>query len=188
LKKRKIFLPKLGPPLKISLRGGSVKIFLIVVFFVFFECLLPRQGWMAFAELDPKVKAVTTLALYGTVGGALLGAATMAYGTSSRAIFKGASLGLYAGLLFGGYVALSHHYQQKDNRPSESYPEDAGGPYQEGDSGGGMDYSDSGDRRWHPSEEGREWFESHRTLFFDKGKRESGRYPAFSIPLFQHQF
>ncbi len=51
---------------------------------------------------------VADMALYGTVGGALLGTASMAYGNNSRAIFQGASLGLYAGLLFGAYVILTY--------------------------------------------------------------------------------
>ena len=58
--------------------------------------------------LDPKAKAFMVMTAYGTVGGALLGFATLAFGSNSRAIAQGASLGLYAGIAFGAYVIHSH--------------------------------------------------------------------------------
>ena len=58
--------------------------------------------------LDPKVKIMGTMAIYGTAGGALLGLATLAFDGEGRNVAKGASLGLYAGLLFGSYVIISH--------------------------------------------------------------------------------
>ncbi len=70
------------------------------------------------AEISPKVKVVATMALYGVVGGALLGTASMAYGNTSRAIFQGASLGLYAGILFGSYVVISYK-MRKERRERE---------------------------------------------------------------------
>ncbi len=58
--------------------------------------------------MDAKGKAFLVICTYGTVGGALLGFATMAFGTNSRAIAQGASLGLYAGIGFGSYIIMSH--------------------------------------------------------------------------------
>jgi len=86
------------------------------------------------AQMDPKAKAFLTVSAYGAAGGALLGVASMAFGTSSRAIAQGASLGLYAGILFGTYVIVSHH--QRTNRGSydSSTPYDSTDGY-EGDYG-----------------------------------------------------
>ena len=61
------------------------------------------------ADIPAKAKAFLTISGYGAAGGALLGFASMAFGTNSRAIAQGASLGLYAGILFGTYVLVSHH-------------------------------------------------------------------------------
>jgi hypothetical protein len=58
--------------------------------------------------MDPKLKALGMVAMYGTIGGALLGTASLAFGTKPRAIFQGASLGLYAGLIFGTYIVVTH--------------------------------------------------------------------------------
>ena len=70
--------------------------------------------------LPPKAKAFLVVTGYGTVGGALLGFASMAFGTNSRAIAQGASLGLYAGIIFGTYVLVSHN---KSTYPDEyDYP------------------------------------------------------------------
>lgn len=150
------------------------KIFLMFV--LIFTCITPQS----YGDLDPRVKTVSTLALYGTVGGGLLGAATMAYGTSSRAIFKGASLGLYAGLLFGSYILLTHQYSQHEDRPSETYPVDSGGPYQEEDGSGGGDYSSALEQRWQPEEIGQRWTQQHL-----KGKHLS---PVFAFPLWHFRF
>lgn len=72
-----------------------------------------------------KAKAFLTIVGYGTAGGALLGAASMAFGNSTRAVAQGASLGLYAGIIFGSYVLISHH-----NKRQGKY-EDSSSPYQE---------------------------------------------------------
>ena len=63
--------------------------------------------------MDAKMKALGMIALYGTIGGALLGTASLAFGTKPRAIFQGASLGLYAGLIFGSYIVISHSLREK---------------------------------------------------------------------------
>lgn len=83
--------------------------------------------------LDSRLKVMTTMAGYGIVGGAILGTATLAFGTSGRAIAKGASLGLYTGLLFGGYMILSYEYRKRgwgDNKERDDYYPDAQGVYE----------------------------------------------------------
>ncbi len=103
--------------------------------------------------IDPKTKAFLVMCAYGTVGGSLLGFASMAFGTNSRAIAQGASLGLYAGIIFGGYVISSHRspgdpvedeYEQDPyGQPgmNQGYPDGGGGgfgapPPQDADDGG----------------------------------------------------
>src|SRR6476660_7963810 len=93
---------------------------LVVLFTITF--VAPRE---AKAEMPVKAKAFLTIVGYGTAGGALLGAASTAFGTSTRAIAQGASLGLYAGILFGSYVLISHH-----NKRYGSY-DDNSSPYQD---------------------------------------------------------
>ncbi|MBH49065.1 MAG: hypothetical protein CME71_12930 [Halobacteriovorax sp.] len=88
------------------------------------------------AQVDTRVKALGTMAMYGTVGGALLGTASLAFGTSGRAPAVGASLGLYAGILFGTYVVASHYYK-RNYRPSpqENYYPETTSPYEDNSSG-----------------------------------------------------
>lgn len=103
---------------------------LIILLTVFLIKPQPAQ-----AGIPPKAKAFMVVSAYGTVGGALLGFATMAYGTNSRAIAQGASLGLYAGLIFGAYVLASHktaddqmdEYQQQYGPQGTPPPEGMGG-------------------------------------------------------------
>jgi len=87
----------------------------------------------AFA-LDPKIKVLGTMAGYGVVGGALLGTASMAFEAGPRAIARGASLGLYAGLLFGGYVILSYEMKKRgygnESQQQDYYP-DSRSPYED---------------------------------------------------------
>lgn len=83
-----------------------------VCIYVFIIVLAIRSSMCLANDVDPRVLVVGTLALYGTIGGSLLGAASLAYNTKPRAIAMGASIGLYVGLLFGGYIVLSHHYMQ----------------------------------------------------------------------------
>ena len=86
--------------------------------------------------MDARAKALGSMALYGTVGGALLGAASLAFGTNGRAVAQGASLGLYGGIIFGSYVVISHsmkknRYNAPRNTPVNNnyYPDDVGTPY-----------------------------------------------------------
>ena len=104
------------------------------------------------ADVPVKAKAFLTIVGYGAGGGALLGAASTAFGTSSRAIAQGASLGLYAGIIFGTDVLVSHHnkrdgnyddqntpYQKSNDIYGDEYNQDEGGagtPADEGQSGG----------------------------------------------------
>lgn len=81
---------------------------LILSLFICTAIVLPFNKAQA---LDPKGKAFMIMCTYGTVGGALLGFASMAFGTNSRAIAQGASLGLYAGIAFGAFVITSHNRQ-----------------------------------------------------------------------------
>jgi hypothetical protein len=76
----------------------------------------------AHAEIPVKAKAFLTMAGYGAAGGALLGLASMAFGNSSRAVAQGASIGLYAGIIFGTYVLVSHHQKQAGNYDDNSSP------------------------------------------------------------------
>ncbi|EQC49321.1 hypothetical protein M899_1550 [Bacteriovorax sp. BSW11_IV] len=77
------------------------------------------------AEVDPKLKALGAMAAYGTVGGALLGTASLAFGTKGRSVAIGASLGLYAGLIFGGYVVMTHAMKKRGYQQGggEYYPD-----------------------------------------------------------------
>jgi hypothetical protein len=86
--------------------------------------------------MDARVKTVGVMAGYGAASGALLGKA--------KNIFKGASLGLYAGIIFGSYIVVAHHLR-KNAKPStdsnyyeEESPYDGAGdapaasPYEDG--------------------------------------------------------
>lgn len=98
--------------------------------------------------LEPKTKAFAIICTYGTVGGALLGFASLAFGADSRVIAQGASLGLYAGIAFGTYVITSHRSGGQSSAPA--YEDNYQQPYNQGpppgynstfgnqDSGGGF--------------------------------------------------
>ncbi len=105
------------------------------------------------AEIPAKAKAFLTISGYGAAGGALLGLASMAFGTNSRAIAQGASLGLYAGILFGTYVLVSHHQKRYG-----SY-DDSSSPYRESSDVYGDEYN---------STEGGSSGSSTRGGFFDR--------------------
>jgi hypothetical protein len=84
---------------------------------------------------DSKLKVVGTMSAYGVVGGALLGTASMAFGSDSRSIAKGASLGLYAGLIFGSYVVLSYEMRKRGYSESrEDFYPDSKSQYEDGQS------------------------------------------------------
>ncbi len=89
---------------------------LLISLVLLFSLITPVKEAQA---LDPKAKAFMIMTAYGTVGGALLGFATLAFGNNSRAIAQGASLGLYAGIGFGAYVINTHNSR---NNPVSSEP------------------------------------------------------------------
>ena len=63
-----------------------------------------------------------------------MGMASKAFNNSDsfgRALTKGASLGLYAGILFGSYVIVSHHVGKKSNRRDREYEDEASSYYEE---------------------------------------------------------
>lgn len=73
------------------------------------------------------------MASYGVVGGALLGTAALAFGSGGRSIAKGASLGLYAGLIFGGYVIMSYEMKKRGYGTEQQQPDyypDSRSPYE----------------------------------------------------------
>ena len=57
-------------------------------------------------SIDPKAQVMLTTAGYGCTAGGLLGIASLAFGGNGRAMAQGASLGLYAGIIFGFYVVF----------------------------------------------------------------------------------
>lgn len=153
------------------------------------------------ADMDPKVKALATMAAYGTIGGALLGTASLAFGTSGRSVAIGASLGLYTGILFGSYIIVSH--QLRKNSPQsptpirDNYYPDAptpynapyqnSGPYNDGSGGDyGDDYGQS--QRSNPM-----WLEEVAQIkahfgagYFDKGQKAWS--PEISMELLHFSF
>ena len=95
---------------------------LIIALSVSFTLLFSPSSF----AMDPKLKMMATMAGYGVVGGALLGTATLAFGAGGRSIAKGASLGLYAGLLFGGYILMNYELKKRgygQEQKSDYYPE-----------------------------------------------------------------
>jgi hypothetical protein len=144
---------------------------------------------VAKAELPPKAKAFLTMAGYGAGGGALLGAASMAFGSSVRAIPQGASLGLYAGILFGTYVLFSHH-----NSRYGSY-DDNSSPYQESSDIYGDEYRDENGGSSEEDSGSGGFFERFRVIqekfhgdAFSLGKKRRGAMPPLSVSIFQYTF
>ena len=97
-----------------------------LILLTFFTTILLQNAYSA----DAKFRTLAVTSAYGTVGGLLLGTASLAFGTSGRAVAKGASLGLYAGILFGGYIIVSHslrsgewdrYFENNHNIPSSPY-------------------------------------------------------------------
>ena len=97
------------------------------------------------AELPAKLRALITMSVYGTAGGTLLGLASLAFDAPGRSVAQGASIGLYAGIIFGSYIVTSHMIQTKQWGGSDDnsgyYPESPsgydGGYYQDDPQGGG---------------------------------------------------
>lgn len=150
--------------------------FLVLLFTL--SVMRPQE---ARAEIPVKAKAFITIVGYGAAGGAILGAASMAFGTSSRAVAQGASLGLYAGILFGTYVLVSHH-----NKRYGSY-DDYSSPYRESSDIYGNDYKadEGGSTDDGPSRGGFfDRFESIQGKFQKKGSN----LPPLKVNLLQYNF
>jgi len=132
------------------------------------------------------------MAGYGVASGALLGFASMAFGQSSRAVAQGASLGLYAGLLFGAFILVSHHQKQVG-----SY-EDNSSPYQESSDIYGDEYNseEGGDSRDDRSKRGGffdrfQVMQEHmqnQSFTFDSAKNKGSTLPPIQMNIFQYSF
>lgn len=133
------------------------------------------------AQISARTKAALTIVGYGTAGGALMGAASMAFGTSTRAVAQGASLGLYAGIIFASYVLISHH-----NRSRGSYSSD-NTIYRESNDIYGDEY-DSEDGGSDQGAQGGFFnrFESMHSKFASKEK--GGQLPPLQVNIFQLNF
>lgn len=97
----------------------------LLLLLISFTLVLPKNSY----AMDPKAKAFAVMCAYGTVGGALLGFASMAFGSNSRAIAQGASLGLYAGIIFGSYVLTSYRNPNAPEQIDDPYAPPEGDPY-----------------------------------------------------------
>jgi len=144
------------------------------------------------AELPVKAQAFLTMAGYGTAGGALLGLASMAFGNSSRSVAQGASLGLYAGLIFGAYVLVSHHQKQLGDY------EDDSSPYQKSNDIYGDEYNNEEGGEGPVDKSQRSGFfdrfqvmQEHmfnQSFTFDSVKRRGGNLPPIQMNVFQYNF
>lgn len=159
--------------------------------FVFIICATLLRPQNAHAEIPVKAKAFLTIVGYGAAGGALLGVASLAFGTSSRAIAQGASLGLYAGILFGSYVLFAHHqkrygsydddsspYGQSNDVYGDGYQQDEGGSDEGGGSRGGFfDRIQTLQEHVH-----------NQSFTFQSEKRRGGQLPPLHLNLIQYNF
>ncbi len=153
----------------------TLKSFIIILFLSLFSINQAK------AEMDPRAKAIGLMAVYGTVGGALLGTAALAFDAGGRSVAKGASLGLYAGLLFGSYVVLSYAYRkhQKQNpQPQDNYYPDTDSPYENGGPNQTI--------RWNPKEEMR--LEAQRDFRSTGPSAIQKRDLSFSFPVLNLSF
>lgn len=136
------------------------KLLLIPLFVTFLlVSSLPNNAY----ALNPKVKVLLSTGSYGAIGGTLLGAATLAFGTSGRTVAQGASIGLWSGLLFGSYIILSHMAVQ-NNADESVVPYGGDSPYEtgpeEGGSASGQPETDAAGNpleRWNPYVEMRDF-------------------------------
>ena len=80
---------------------------LVITMTLFFILKTEARG----QETGSMATIILTVTGYGAGAGALVGLASLAFGSEIKAVAQGASLGLYLGLLFGGYIVISHHYQ-----------------------------------------------------------------------------
>ncbi len=143
------------------------------------------------SAMDVRLKALGAMALYGTVGGALLGTASLAFGGEGRNVAKGASLGLYGGLIFGTYVVVSHAYRKHERenpKPQENYYPGVQSPYEQDPNGGAYDDEAGGGFRWQPVQELQQ--QAARELESDMDWSLRGRQNSvmFFLPLYNTTF
>ncbi|HXH75168.1 MAG TPA: hypothetical protein VNJ08_09405 [Bacteriovoracaceae bacterium] len=155
----------------------------VTLFLVFFLTLSVLRPGVAHAQMPAKARAFLTIVGYGTAGGALLGVASMAFGNSTRAVAQGASLGLYAGLIFGTYVLVSH------NQRSGRY-EDSSSPYSESKDIYGEGYEPGEGGETEGSEGAKEgFFERVQTMQTKFGsQKRGGQMPPLYLNLLQYNF
>jgi hypothetical protein len=154
---------------------------LVLALILSLSVLMPGKTQAA-VEVPVKAKAFLTVSAYGAAGGALLGAASMAFGGNTRSIAQGASLGLYAGILFGTYVLISHH-----NKRLGDY-DDKASPYKDENGVYGDDYNNE--------EGGSSDGESGSGSFFNRldtvqqkfGQKKGSNLPPFKVNFFNYQF
>src|SRR3989338_2093072 len=68
-----------------------------------------------------KALVVGKAGLWGFAGGFILGLASQAIESNTKNIFKGGSLGLYAGLLAGVYIVATTHALSEDSEGKDTY-------------------------------------------------------------------
>lgn len=163
----------------------------ISLFLALFITLAVIKPQSAQAEIPVKAKAVLTMAGYGVASGALLGFASMAFGNSSRAVAQGASIGLYAGLLFGAYILVSHHQKQfgsydDNSSPYQESTDIYGDEYNSEEGGGTDDRSKRGGffDRFQVMQEHMQ----NQSFTFDSVKNKSGNIPPIQMNIFQYNF
>ena len=127
------------------------KLLIIFAIFLGLQILVPAQE--AKAQMDPRITALGSMALYGASGGLLLGTAALAFDAPGRSPFIGASLGLYAGILFGSYVVITHaikkhRLENPGAGDEEYYPETPNSPYETPFSGDGYDEGGYGEGQY----------------------------------------
>ncbi len=153
---------------------GSV--FSLLVFFLF-----SANPTILRAEMNPKLKAFLVVSGYGAAGGALLGLASMAFGTEPSAIAQGASLGLYAGIGFGTYVVMTH--RNRYNGGTEFYQNSS--PYSDPvPAGGGAGNTLSSPGR----SNGRGFFDGEQFAPDHDMINNMQQAQTFRMPLFSHRF
>jgi hypothetical protein len=160
--------------------------------FVFIFSMTLLKPSVSRAEMPVKAKAFMTMATYGAAGGAILGFATMAFGNSSRAIAQGASLGLYAGIIFGSYVLISHYQKQAGTYDDNSSPYQEstdiyGDGYDAGEGGGTDDGGSSGKGGFFDRFEVIQEHVHNQSFTFQSQKRRN-TMPPVHMNLFQYNF
>lgn len=124
---------------------------------------------------NPKVKAIGLNAVYGSIGGAILGVSSLAFGAKGRVVAKGASLGLYFGLVFGAYVVITH---------GRGYGLDDSGEGGYAPSGNTNIYDGGGDAFRFKSD----GFDIENHYYDSHPLKDPGERPNFYLRFFQYQF